>query len=476
MDFPDVHIILTHQSASAATAVLQGIQKSQKYQGRIIGAWESGSDVGGLNAILAGQSALSRALTSGPAIPPSPQDAAAEDHSLAEDVRLAFEPLVEAAEYKSRPCAALLFKIHRQHHQVHLVASCGDDKLIKGFRQYLQRLHRSPVRDLAIYRLQSNTDSAKDNEGRYIYFLDAVGGPEQDLSVRGIRPATPDDSPFAFAAFLVSPRKDAFRGNPHLSKKLLGATQRAIEVALATDVYRTRLQRLKEAAERAADFQYMAHEAAGALEQPVDILKRLTGDFVVNPDDIGALRRGTLRASAVMKQMLPREQTESASFSPGAVIDDLLQECKAVERDASGIVLKFDGHTLKGARVYGRRLAFECVLRNIVLNALQQIREYCGGKGNVRLQAAFHDEKTGEKLLIVTVSDDGPGIHRSYWEAIFQGGASTRTHGTGLGLVLSRRLVAQAKGTLELTDSCVYSGSTFRIKMPIAEEAEGQSS
>jgi signal transduction histidine kinase len=65
------------------------------------------------------------------------------------------------------------------------------------------------------------------------------------------------------------------------------------------------------------------------------------------------------------------------------------------------------------------------------------------------------------------VADDGPGIPPELRERIFEAFATGRSGGTGLGLAVSRRLVEQHGGTLELADT-TGAGAVFELRLPLA--------
>ena len=67
--------------------------------------------------------------------------------------------------------------------------------------------------------------------------------------------------------------------------------------------------------------------------------------------------------------------------------------------------------------------------------------------------------------LILTISDRGPGIPDDVKKIIFERGRFDSEH--GLGLYLTRQIIAACSGTITLEDSPV--GATFTIVLPIAE-------
>jgi signal transduction histidine kinase len=69
--------------------------------------------------------------------------------------------------------------------------------------------------------------------------------------------------------------------------------------------------------------------------------------------------------------------------------------------------------------------------------------------------------------VYVEVEDTGAGIERRQWGNVFRPGFSTKQRGWGLGLSLARRVVeVYHGGTLELVESTVGEGSTFRVELP----------
>jgi PAS domain S-box-containing protein len=125
-------------------------------------------------------------------------------------------------------------------------------------------------------------------------------------------------------------------------------------------------------------------------------------------------------------------------------------------------------HNVKLERRYGddtRLTRYDPALRqvfaNIVGNALEAM-ETSGGLIRVRARIA-------DNTALVTVSDNGHGIERENMAAIFEPFFTTKGEkGTGLGLWVTRGIVEEQGGTLQLR-SCTRGprhGTTIRIKLP----------
>lgn len=100
---------------------------------------------------------------------------------------------------------------------------------------------------------------------------------------------------------------------------------------------------------------------------------------------------------------------------------------------------------------------------NLILNGLQATGE--GGSVTVRLAmlGAHGDTPAGVEI---TVSDTGRGIDPTQREKIFTPFFTTKEGGTGLGLVITQRIVEAHGGTIDL-ESEPGRGTTFRVWLPV---------
>jgi signal transduction histidine kinase len=83
-------------------------------------------------------------------------------------------------------------------------------------------------------------------------------------------------------------------------------------------------------------------------------------------------------------------------------------------------------------------------LLNLAKNALEALRAVEPPR---RLELGL---KAAERSLILTVSDNGPGIPSSIKARLFQPFATGKAHGTGLGLAVTRDIVRAHGGTIAI--------------------------
>ena len=97
---------------------------------------------------------------------------------------------------------------------------------------------------------------------------------------------------------------------------------------------------------------------------------------------------------------------------------------------------------------------------NLVLNAIDAVSE---GKGErVQLTVVCIDG-----AVEVSVMDDGCGIPEENKARLFQPYFTTKKHGTGLGLFVTRQLVTEHGGNITCHSECGR-GTTFQVRLPFA--------
>jgi signal transduction histidine kinase len=95
--------------------------------------------------------------------------------------------------------------------------------------------------------------------------------------------------------------------------------------------------------------------------------------------------------------------------------------------------------------------AFLNVLENAIAAATAQVR--------VRLSASDGD-------VVIAVLDDGPGMEESLLERATEPFVSTKPGGSGMGLAITRAVVEEEEGTLELANRR-EGGFAVRLRLPI---------
>ncbi len=122
--------------------------------------------------------------------------------------------------------------------------------------------------------------------------------------------------------------------------------------------------------------------------------------------------------------------------------------------------------------VRGDTVALEFALGNLVSNALKHAREGLYLGIDVRVERNEKDTPIKGEWAVISVADRGPGIARRekklVFEAFYRGNIAKQTQvpGSGIGLVLVRRVAEAHGGSIRLEDSGEI-GSTFVVRIPL---------
>lgn len=233
-----------------------------------------------------------------------------------------------------------------------------------------------------------------------------------------------------------------------------------------------RLERELAERERLALLGQMAASVSHNLRNPLSSMKIVLQVQLENPDLPLDLRRDCAlvvaeidRMSAKLTQLLHFAKP-SVNGQRVAAVALAKQAAILFRRDAErrNVRLEFDQPT-EEISVVASEDALSEVLSNLIVNAI----EAQPGGGRVRVGLTHHRDH-----LEIRVEDDGPGISQEMRTKIFQPFFTTKVSGTGLGLPIVARRVAEMGGTLACESPLREGkGACFRLILPAAS-AEGE--
>jgi len=203
----------------------------------------------------------------------------------------------------------------------------------------------------------------------------------------------------------------------------------------------------------------IAHEVGNplaALSSLVQILQRRHPDaYTAAKLDLAATQLGRIRRT--IRELVDFSRPAStavARFRPAEVIEEALGIAKYYPRTRQRAITLALGDDLPPVR--GVRDHLTQVLLNLVLNAVDATDK----GGRIQLEA-----RSEEGALVLTVADDGRGIAVADRCRLFQPFFTTKPHGTGLGLFVSRQIVEEMGGSLSYVTE-PGTGSTFSVRIP----------
>jgi signal transduction histidine kinase len=118
-------------------------------------------------------------------------------------------------------------------------------------------------------------------------------------------------------------------------------------------------------------------------------------------------------------------------------------------------------------QVMGDRVQLQQVMMNLMINGIDAMKDVDGIRElAVKSQRAEHEE------IVVSVTDIGVGLPSQQAEQIFNAFFTTKPHGTGMGLRISRSLIESHGGRLWAANNSPR-GASFCFTLPTKAEAEG---
>jgi C4-dicarboxylate-specific signal transduction histidine kinase len=108
------------------------------------------------------------------------------------------------------------------------------------------------------------------------------------------------------------------------------------------------------------------------------------------------------------------------------------------------------------------------VLFNLLRNGMEAINAGNGDKRELLIRAS----QDGENCVEIAVSDSGPGIPPAIADRLFEPFVTSKPHGMGIGLSISRSIIDAHGGRIWATANADQ-GTTFHIKLPIRSDNDG---
>ena len=112
-------------------------------------------------------------------------------------------------------------------------------------------------------------------------------------------------------------------------------------------------------------------------------------------------------------------------------------------------------------------------LRHVLINILKNATEATPNGGEVRITTCEETDPHGGAAVVIRIQDNGPGIPVDVRDRIFEPFFTTKQTGTGLGLCIAARVMAQHGGQLAL-EASADQGTVFAIRIPAARPEVGE--
>jgi PAS domain S-box-containing protein len=230
--------------------------------------------------------------------------------------------------------------------------------------------------------------------------------------------------------------------------------------------------RLALLGELTASIAHEINQPLGAILSNADALDLLLESGRSQPEQIRAIlsdiRREDLRASEVIRRvrsLVRRRAMDMSSLDINQVVREALlladPECRrrmvALQTDlAPGL-----------PAVVGDRVSLQQLLLNLIVNGMDAMGDVSVRERRLLLRTA----RAADSKVEVAVIDAGHGIAAEVFPRLFESFVTTREHGMGLGLSISRSIV-EAHGGKIRAENNPDGGATVWFALPVREAAE----
>jgi C4-dicarboxylate-specific signal transduction histidine kinase len=148
-------------------------------------------------------------------------------------------------------------------------------------------------------------------------------------------------------------------------------------------------------------------------------------------------------------------------------VNEIIQEMTILLRGETARYNVFVGTDLAAdlPQVMADRVQLQQVLMNLMINGIEAMKKDVDGTREL----AVKSQRAEDDQLMISVSDTGVGLPPQQVDQIFNAFFTTKVHGTGMGLRISRSIIESHGGRLWATDNPLR-GASFHLTLPSKAE------
>jgi C4-dicarboxylate-specific signal transduction histidine kinase len=179
---------------------------------------------------------------------------------------------------------------------------------------------------------------------------------------------------------------------------------------------------------------------------------------------LGGVIRGAERAADVIQRIRTLSSRETPPRTLISVNDVIREVLLLTEQEMRrhDVVLSTQ-LCANPTRVLADRIGLQQVLLNLVINGIEAMRSIQGRQRCLSIRCAQLDPG----MIEVTVCDNGIGVQPEHLSRLFESFFTTKSHGIGLGLSISRRIIETLGGELHATANPDH-GLTLSFGLPVS--------
>ena len=205
----------------------------------------------------------------------------------------------------------------------------------------------------------------------------------------------------------------------------------------------------------------LAHESRNALQRSQACLEMLARRVEDRPEALHLVNRIQV-AQDDLHQLYEEVRAYAA---PLKIRPQLCNLTEVIDESWNELAIKREGRSARllqnggsaGTSCFVDRFALRQVFRNIFDNALAACQD------PVEIDAGCEDFAPDARAVRISIRDNGPGLTSEQRERIFDAFYTTKTHGTGLGMAICKRIVEAHGGEIAVGNG---PGAEFVITLP----------
>jgi nitrogen fixation/metabolism regulation signal transduction histidine kinase len=225
--------------------------------------------------------------------------------------------------------------------------------------------------------------------------------------------------------------------------------------------------------EREASWRQMARQMAHEIKNPLTPMQLLTQRLLMQSgDDLQEYKKAVHASAKALLQGIESITTTTDALSnfaktpisplaPINIVESVGYIVNLFRNNEAEVNIDFSS-TLDEAMVLVDKEMIGHVFNNLLKNAIQAIPDDRKGEISVKI---YHNDTN----VIICVADNGIGIPEENKDKLFTVNFTTKTKGMGLGLMVVKNVVDQAKGTIEFSSEEGI-GTTFIVSFPLLKD------
>jgi len=221
--------------------------------------------------------------------------------------------------------------------------------------------------------------------------------------------------------------------------------------------------------ELAASIAHEVNQPLGAIANNVNACLRLLSSGSENLQEVkralSDIVKGVDRVNSIIERMralAKKVPPEIAQLHPEDVVADVLT---LIHHELTRRHVSIQTELPKDLpSILGDRVQLQQVLLNLVMNGVEAMNEVAEGERKISIRAR-RLEHNGRPTVLVSVQDSGAGLKPGELDRLFEAFYTTKAHGIGMGLAISRSIVEAHGGRLWVAPAS-GPGATFEFILP----------